>query len=90
VREEVRMPFPVSYSQEYDRVRRKLSQGERLLLRMVEDEIADDPDPRLKGRFEDHGYIYETQPEDFLIEYRQLENGVISFDRLIDLRNPER
>jgi hypothetical protein len=84
------MPFPVSYSQEYDRVRRRLSPGERLLLGVVEDEIAHDPDPRLKGRFEDHGYIYETQPEDFLIEYRHLESGVISFDRLIDLRNPDR
>ncbi len=83
------MPFPVSYSLEYDRVRGLLSPGERLLLGVIEDEIAHDPDPRLKGRFEDHGYIYETQPEDFLVECRLLENGWILFERLIDLRGSE-
>lgn len=84
------MPFPVSYSPEYDRVRRRLSPGERLLLGMIEDEIARDPDPQLRGRFEDRGYVYETQPEDFLVEYRLLESGWISFERLIDLRDPDR
>jgi len=83
------MRFPVSYSQEYNRVREQLSQGERLLLGVVKDEIAANPDPGLKGRFEDRGFIYETQPEDFLIEYRILDHGAVSFDRLIDLRNPD-
>jgi hypothetical protein len=82
------MPFRVRYSKEYDRVRAQLSPGERLLLGVIEDEIAENPDPRLKGRFEVEGYIYETQPEDFLIEYRVLDYGAVSFDRLIDLRKP--
>jgi hypothetical protein len=84
--EGVRMPFPVSYSTEYDRVREKLTPGERLLVGEAEDRIAENPDPRLAGRFEDHGYTYETQPQDFLIEYRILA-GVVVFERLIDLRN---
>ena len=32
----------------------------------AEDRIKEYPDPRLAGRFEDHGFIYETNPEDFL------------------------
>jgi hypothetical protein len=59
------MPFRVRYSKEYDRVRAQLSPGERLLLGVIEDEIAENPDPRLKGRFEVEGYIYETSLRTF-------------------------
>jgi hypothetical protein len=60
------MPRPVSYSKEYDRVRMQLTPGEKILVGEVEDRIANDPSPTLPGRFEDHGYIYETAAQDFV------------------------
>ena len=84
------MPFPVSYSREYERVRQMLSPGERLILGEAENMIADDPDPKLRGRFEDRGYCYDSRAEDFLVEYRVLDHGAVAFERLIDLRNPGR
>jgi hypothetical protein len=82
------MPFPVKYSKEYDRVRERLSPGERTLVGVFEDEIAENPDPGLAGRREHHGYCYDTGSGELMIEYRLLESGWVSFDRLIDLRNP--
>ena len=83
------MPIPVSYSREYDRVRQKLTPGERLIVGEADDQIANNPDPTLVGRFEDRGYFYDTRAEDFLIEYRIFDYGVAFFDRLIDLRRPD-
>ena len=83
------MPRPVSYSKEYDRVRMQLTPGEKILVGEAEDRIANDPTPTLPGRFEDHGYIYETAAQDFVIEYLTQVSGWISFERLIDLRNPD-
>jgi hypothetical protein len=82
------MPWPVEYQSEYDRIRNQMSPGDRLLVGEAEERIAHDPDPKLAGRFEVDGYIYHRNPDDFIIEYRVLDRGVISFDRLIDLRNP--
>lgn len=83
------MPHRVSYSDEYDRVREQITPGENWLIAEAEDQIAANPSPKLRGRFEDAGYIYDTSAEDFMIEYHLLENGWISFDRLIDLRKPD-
>ena len=83
------MPHPVDYSLEYDRVRERLTPGERTMVGLIEDEIAKNPDPRLPGRFEDQGYIYDTKPGEFMIEYRILDNGWVYFERLLDLRNPD-
>lgn len=83
------MPFPVKYSPEYDRVRARLSLAERMLVGEAEDKIAANPDTKPDGRFEDDGYAYSSEAEDFLIEYRLLSSGWILFERLIDLRNPE-
>ncbi|MBA2633835.1 MAG: hypothetical protein H0U86_12700 [Chloroflexi bacterium] len=83
------MPWPVEYQPDYDRVRDQLSPGDRLLVGEAEDRIAENPDPRLDGRFEVDGYIYDRNPQDFVIEYRMLDQGWISLDRLIDLRNPD-
>ena len=83
------MPLPVSYSREYDRVRRKLTPGERLIVAEAEDQIAANPDPSLRGRFEDRGYCYDSRAEDFLIEYRLRDQEGASFERLIDLRHPD-
>lgn len=83
------MPSPVSYSQEYDRVRKRLTPGERILVGEAEDRISQNPSPDRRGRFEVDTFVYDSAAEDFLIEYRVLSDGVVSFDRLIDLRNPD-
>lgn len=83
------MPFPVSYSDEYDRVRRQLTLGERTLVGETEDRIAANPDPKLRGRFEADGFTYDSSAEDFLVEYLVRSSGWVSFERLIDLRKPD-
>lgn len=82
------MPYPVEYSEEYNRVRKQLSPGQRTLVGWLEDEIAANPDPRLAGRREHSGYFYETGSGEFIIEYRLLDHGWIRFERLIDLTQP--
>jgi hypothetical protein len=82
----VRLLHPRTFSTDYIEVRDKLTSIDQMRVGVIEDQIAESPDLRLKGRFEDHGYWYETKLKGFVIEYRVLD-GRVHFDRLLDLRN---
>jgi hypothetical protein len=78
---------PPTFATEYLRVRDTLSRAEQIYLGTVEDAIVENPDPNLKGRFEVGGYRFALA-SGFVIKYRLLENGWVSFDELKDTRDP--
>lgn len=83
------MQHPRTFQPEYTQEREKLGRSQRMRLGLVEDEIADNPDSGLaKSRREDRGYCYETKLKGLIIEYRLLESGWVSFERLLNLGDP--
>lgn len=76
----------VAYSPQYRSVRKTLTRATRLALDFAEQEIAVDPSPGHHRRETEDGAIVDYSVEDIWIRYRLLEDGVVFFERVIDLR----
>jgi hypothetical protein len=83
------MPVPVSYADEYLRVRRKLTRATRIAVEVVEDEIAREPELGHHRRRLDDGTILDYSAEDVYVIYDRSESGAVEFRRLLDLRAPD-
>jgi hypothetical protein len=80
---------PKTYSKEYGRGREQLLTSKDMHVAVVEDQIVENPDPSLEGRYEKNGFCYDTTVPGVLIEYQILESGWVRFSRLIDLTSPD-
>lgn len=70
----------------YQTQKADLSRASRVVLRLVESDIARDPSADARRRATEEGTIVDESADDLLVEYRVIDDGVLLL-RVYDLRS---
>jgi len=70
----------------YQAQKANLSRASRVVLRLVESDIAKDPSADIRRRETEEGTIVDESADDLLVEYRVIDDGVLLL-RVYDLRS---
>ena len=80
------MPVSLIESPIYQAQKASLTRASRLVVRLVESDIAQDPSLDSRRRETEEGTIVDQSADDLLIEYRRLDDAVLLL-RVFDLRS---